>query len=140
MVDLVDQAPPAPDAVSADEQALLSETDLSQLDFAASLQFRGQVLQVLGLLDSTKSANDPYVISEATQPNRVVVVININHPHVAQIDENGLLNYFRHCTYDALAEWRARNQAATIDPGTIKRLKDDLLRVAFDIEMHQPED
>jgi hypothetical protein len=59
----------------------------------------------------------------------------MNHPHVNTIDENGLLNYFRHCTYDALAEWRARNQLASIEPNTIRRLKDSFLRLSFDIEM-----
>jgi len=63
-------------------------------------------------------------------------VINMNHPHLSQIDENGLLNYFRHCTYDALAEWKALHQAQSMDPGTIRRLKDGLLRVSLDIEMH----
>lgn len=66
----------------------------------------------------------------------MIVVINMNHPHLSQIDENGLLNYFRHCTYDALAEWKALHQAQSMDPGTIRRLKDGLLRVSLDIEMH----
>jgi hypothetical protein len=75
------------------------------------------------------------VLSEATQEDRVVVVIHMNHPHVQRIDENGLLNYFRHCTYDALAEWRARNQLASVEPSTIRKLKDQFLRLAFDIQM-----
>lgn len=58
------------------------------------------------------------------------------HPHLSEIDDNGLYNYFKHCTYDALAEWKARNQASTIDPTTIRRLKDQLLRVSLEIEYH----
>jgi hypothetical protein len=137
LLDLVANDPPSDDNVAADEQALLAETDTSEVDFRATIRVHGNDVSILGILDTTKSMNDPYVISEATLPDRVLVVINMNHPHVAEIDENGLLNYFRHCTYDALAEWRARNQAQTVDPGTIKRLKDDLLRLSFDIEMHQ---
>ena len=87
-------------------------------------------IEVKGILDSTKSANDPYVLCEASQPQRVLVIINMNHPHLADIDDNGLLNYFRHCTYDALAEWKARNQASSIDPTTIRRLKDQLFALA----------
>lgn len=136
MGDFIEAEPPAPELIEADERALIEETDLTSSDFSAALSFRGSVVEVVGLLDTTKSANDPYVISEASQPDRVIVVINMNHPHLASIDENGLLNYFRHCTYDALAEWRARNQSATIDPGTVKRLKDQFLRLHIEIEMH----
>lgn len=134
--DIIQTDPPPEAVIAADNEALLAETDTSTTDFTAQLAHHGQPVTVIGVLDSTKSQNDPYVISEATQPDRVVVVINMNHPHLGEIDENGLLNYFRHCTYDALAEWKARNQASSIDPGTIKRLKDGLLRVALVIQMH----
>lgn len=137
MLDLIDLDPPPTEVIEADTQALLAETDTTNIDFRAHHLYRGRPIDVLGILDTTKSPNDPYVLSEASQPDRVLIVINMNHPHLAEIDENGLLNYFRHCTYDALAEWKARNQAATIDPGTIKRLKDGMLRVSFDIVMHQ---
>lgn len=139
MSDLIDDDPPSPAAVAEDDTLLLTETDTSDVDFRASFPYRGRPVTVLGKLDTTKSANDPYVVSEATQENRVVVVINMNHPHLNTIDENGLLNYFRHCTYDALAEWRARNQLSSVDPGTIRRFKDSFLRVSFDIEMHDYE-
>jgi hypothetical protein len=46
-------------------------------------------------------------------------------------------DYLRHCTYDAIAEWQARHKASRLDPDTIKLLKDKLLRVPFDIEMHE---
>lgn len=134
--DIIETDPPPEDVIAADNEALLAETDTSTTDFTAQLTHHGQQVTVIGVLDSTKSPNDPYVISEATQPDRVVVVINMNHPHLGEIDENGLLNYFRHSTYDALAEWKARNQASSIDPGTIKRLKDGLLRVSLEIQMH----
>jgi Histidine kinase-, DNA gyrase B-, and HSP90-like ATPase len=135
--DIIQTDPPPDAAIAADDEALLAETDTSTTDFSAQLTHHGQPVSVIGILDSTKSPNDPYVISEATQPDRVIVVINMNHPHLGEIDENGLLNYFRHCTYDALAEWKARNQASSIDPGTIKRLKDGLLRVSLQIQMHE---
>jgi hypothetical protein len=137
LADLISGEPPSPDAVKADDLALLSETDTSVVDFSSAFNYGGKRVTVLGKLDTTKSPNDPYVVSEASQDDRVLVIINMRHPHVATIDENGLLNYFRHCTYDALAEWRARNQLSSIEPGTIKRLKDYFLRMSFDIELHQ---
>jgi len=136
MQDIVTQDPPEPATVAADDEALLAETDISNVDFQAVLPGRTPVT-VTGILDTTKSLHDPYVISESSTADHVLVIINMNHPHLGQIDENGLLNYFRHCTYDALAEWRARNQAQTIDPSTIRRLKDGLLRVSLDIAMHE---
>ncbi len=83
------------------------------------------------------SPNDPYVVVESTDPRRVLVIVNMQHPHLKQIDGNtGVLNYFRDCTYDAIAEWQARNKAARIDPETIKLLKDKLLRIPLLIEEH----
>ncbi len=140
MSDLIEDDLPPDDIIQADTDALIAETDTSGGgDFRAAIQHRGAVVEVLGILDSTKSANDPYVLAEASQPERVLVIINMNHPHLATVDDNGLLNYFRHCTYDAVAEWKARSQSATIEPTTIRRLKDQLLRVAIQIEMQEVE-
>lgn len=138
--DLIDDTPPPPDATSADDDLLVQETDTATVDFKTSFPWAGKTVQVLGKLDTTKSPNDPYVISEATHDDRVVVVINMMHPHLGTVDENGLLNYFRHCMYDGIAEWRARNQLSTVEPSTIRRLKDKFLRLALDIEMNVPDD
>lgn len=83
------------------------------------------------------SPNDPYVATEAAKPSEVVVVVNMAHPHWGQLrGSEGVLNYLRECTYDAIAEWQARGQASRIDPDTIKLLKDKLLRVPLEIEQH----
>jgi hypothetical protein len=42
----------------------------------------------------------------------------------------------RQCIYDSVAEWQARSKASTIDPDTIKLLKDHLLRVPLSMESH----
>lgn len=83
------------------------------------------------------SPHDPYVVCEASTDNKVIVIINMQHPHVAHIEgEQGLINYFRHCVYDAVSEWQAQRIRATLDPNTIKMLKDQLLRVSFQMEQH----
>jgi hypothetical protein len=141
LVDLIDDEPPPPEVVAADDALLVEETDTSAVDFSTTFMYAGKKVTVLGKLDSEKSLNDPYVISEATHDDRVVVVINMSHPHLNTIDENGLLNYFRHCMYDALAEWRARNQVSpSIEPSTIRRLKDKFLRLSMDIELNTRDD
>ncbi|HSH58495.1 MAG TPA: ATP-binding protein [Acidimicrobiales bacterium] len=137
LADFVEADAPPADVIAADNAALLAETDTTVADFSAQISHQRRPVVVVGVLDTTKSQHDPYVISEASQPDRVLVVINMNHPHLGEIEENELLNYFRHCTYDALAEWKARNQAAGLDPGTIKRHKDKFLRVALEIQMHE---
>lgn len=112
------------------------------LDMAAMREeaFRAQVgsLTIKGYVVSDGSPNDPYVVTDSADLSRLVIVINFLHPHIGQlVGSEGVLNYLRHCTYDAIAEWQARNKAATIDPDTIKLLKDRLLRLAIQIEMHE---
>ena len=83
------------------------------------------------------SPNDPYVISESGDADKVIIIINMQHPHVGQLDgSTGVMNFFRHCIYDAIAEWQARRKIGRIDPETIKLLKDNLLRVSLTIEQH----
>jgi hypothetical protein len=91
-----------------------------------------------GYLVDDGSVTDPYVVVDSTRPNQVLIIINEKHPHWTQLKgSEGVLNYLRHCTYDGIAEWQARHMAARVDPDTIKLLKDQLLRVPFDIEMHE---
>jgi hypothetical protein len=134
---LVDQiAAPTlePKVIELDEQALVGETDISHSDFSTEFVYSGTTVRVIGKLDSTKSQNDPYLMLETTHDDRIVVIINMNHPQVGTIEENGLTNYFRYCTYDAIAEWRAR-RVHTLEPSTIRKLKDDYLRVQFELNM-----
>ena len=73
-----------------------------------------------------------------TELEEILVVINTVHPHWSQLKgSEGVLNYLRHCTYDAIAEWQARSKASRIDPNTIKLLKDQLLRVPFKMDEHE---
>ncbi|MCY4611189.1 MAG: ATP-binding protein [Gammaproteobacteria bacterium] len=81
--------------------------------------------------------NDPYVVCETGQNGKIIVIINLQHPHVLNVEgEQGLINYFRHCVYDAVAEWQAQRLRSKLDPNTIKMLKDQLLRVSFQMEQH----
>jgi hypothetical protein len=128
---------PSPDVVREDDAAVVSAIDPDDAAFRVSLTLGSGEVEIRGYLATEVSSNDPYVIIESTTLDRVMIVINMQHPHVQQIHgSENLLNYLRHCTYDGVAEWQARNQASTTDPATIKRLKDRLLRVPFDMEMH----
>lgn len=84
------------------------------------------------------SPMDYYVASDTTSPNEIVIIINAAHPHWSQLrGSEGVLNYLRDCTYDAVAEWQARKKTARIDPNTIIVLKDKLLRIPFELENFQ---
>jgi hypothetical protein len=134
LIDQIAAPTPEPKVIVLDEQKLVEETDVSISDFSASFDYAGTTVQVIGKLDNTKSQHDPYVMLETTHDERIVVIINMNHPQIGAIEENGLANYFRYCTYDALAEWRAR-RVDTIEPSTIRKLKDQFLRVQFELNM-----
>ncbi len=95
---------------------------------------------IKGYLAADLSANDPYVVVESTSGNEVLVIVNTSHPHWSQLKgSEGVLNYLRHCTYDAIAEWQARRKIGRFDPDTIKILKDRLLQVPLAIEMSASE-
>jgi hypothetical protein len=132
----VEDVPP-PEAVADSIRPLLDGVATADPDFSASV---GHV-QVKGFLATDMSANDPYVVADSSSRDTIVVAVNFRHPHVTQLaGSEGVLNYLRHCVYDAIAEWQARQRTAAPDPDTIKLLKDRLLRVALLIEMHQPAD
>lgn len=92
-------------------------------------------MRVVVYLARDLSPNDPYVILDSAVENDVIVVINMNHPFVlTQVEgEDAVVNYFRHCIYDAVAEARARMSEKPMTSETVKTLKDHLLRVSFNI-------
>jgi len=125
--------PPQEAVDSAIDNLVASITDKRSETVRASIGSLTVKLFVLGDL----SPNDPYVAIEAAKPAEVIVIVNTAHPHWSQLKgSEGVLNYLRHCTYDGIAEWQARQKAATIDPDTIKLLKDKLLRLSLQIEGH----
>jgi hypothetical protein len=84
------------------------------------------------------SPNDPYVVIESTQSkSRIIVIINMAHPHWSQLkSQDSILNFIRHCAYDGVAEWKTYFKIGMIDPDTVKLIKDNLLRVPFEMEKH----
>jgi hypothetical protein len=138
MVDLIsiDVIPP-PDVVTDTMRDVLEGIDKSSPELSAKLETPAGLIEILGFLADDMSPSDPYVVSESSTPMRVLVAINMQHGYLQRVSgSDSLLHYFRHCVYDAISEWQARNKAASIDPDTIKLLKDKLLRLPFEIEIH----
>jgi hypothetical protein len=131
----IEEIPPE-SAVEESLRPLLEDANSSTPNFEAKLS----QLEVRGFLDGELSPNDPYIVVQSTQNDLVLVVVNTRHPHFRQLEGiAGVLNYLRHCVYDAIAEWQARRSDAPLDSATVMILKDRLLRVAMSIEMREPE-
>jgi len=92
-------------------------------------------LAVLLYLVDDMSLNDPYVIIESTESeSSVVIIINLAHPHWSQLtNKQSIENFVRHCVYDGVSEWKAYLKTKKIDPDTVKLIKDNLLRIPFNL-------
>ena len=125
---------PEESAVKQTLKRIAEPVKIRQPDIRAVLD---QIEVWVYIVSSDFGPNDPYVVCEAGQDGKIIVIINMQHPHVLNIEgEQGLINYFRHCVYDAVAEWQAQRLRSKLDPNTIKMLKDQLLRVSFQMEQH----
>lgn len=134
MIDQVDiKLVPMPEEIRRVRTELAAEIiAASSPSFTATI---GELLTVAVFVDADMSPNDPYVLQESAVFDTLSVIINQRHPHFLHIEgSEGLANYFRHCIYDAIAEWQASRRVGSIDSDTVKTLKDQLLRVAMQIE------
>jgi hypothetical protein len=104
--------------------------------FKPNLKARINQLVVSVYLVKDMSPNDPYVIIESTtSETSVIVIINLMHPHWAQLTKSeSITNFIRHCTYDGVAEWKAYSATHRIEPDTVKLIKDNLLRIPMSLE------
>lgn len=134
IIDLVAiAAVPPPDVVREGFRPLLASIEQNEATYSADL---GEVT-IKGYLAYDTSTNDPYVLTDSASGDKILVVVNMSHPYLESVvGAEGFLNYLRHCTYDAIAEWQASKKLSQLDPDTIKILKDKLLRLPLEIEMH----
>jgi len=104
--------------------------------FEPDLKAKINKLVVSLYLVKDMSPNDPYVIIESTESETsVIVIINLAHPHWAQLtNSESITNFIRHCTYDGVSEWKAYFGTGKIEPDTVKLIKDNLLRIPMSLE------
>ncbi len=63
----------------------------------------------------------------------LAIVVNRQHPHWRMLEgENSIENYLPHCVYNGVAEHRAARKKR-LESDTVKRLKDNYLRVVFEL-------
>lgn len=115
---------------------IVKDTVVEKSDPTMNVQINS--IEVLVYVVDDLSPNDPYVIIESTESKeRVIVIVNKTHPYWIHLtSQESILNFLRHCTYDGVAEWKAYHIVGNIDPDTIKLIKDNLLRLPFEIESH----
>jgi hypothetical protein len=130
-VDLIElETVPPPEIVEQVNAPMLESAEREEPRFRVIL---GE-LTILAFISTDDSANDPYFATEYAS-NEIIVVVNQRHPHWSQLmGSEGVLNYLRHCVYDAVAEWKCWKQSAPLQPNTIKLIKDALLRLPTEIE------
>jgi hypothetical protein len=130
-VDIIQiQEVPPPKAIEAASKHIIAAATRLEPRFSVSL---GKTV-VKAYLSTDGSPFDPYYVSEITK-NGVLVVANQLHPHWGELEgSEGVLNYLRHCVYDAVAEWQCTRNDAAVRPETIKLLKDQLLRLPSQID------
>ncbi|MFM8385189.1 MAG: ATP-binding protein [Planctomycetia bacterium] len=131
---------PGATQVQAERARIGRSVSSTNEEFVATIELGSgwPTVRVKGYMPAGLSVNDPYVTVDSPRAHELNVIINRAHPHWHQLrGSEGVLNFLRHCTYDALAEWQARQRTSAMDPDTIKLIKDRLLRVALEIEAHK---
>lgn len=81
------------------------------------------------------SSADMYYVNESPSEDDLIVVVNRAHPHWCMLSNAEVTPYLRHCIIDGVAEHRAKQLSNTIEVNeqTVKKQKDDLLRLRFEI-------
>nr|WP_295869388.1 ATP-binding protein [uncultured Chitinophaga sp.] len=82
------------------------------------------------IINSESSVWEPYlVVRFRASKEELGILINKQHPHWRTMtNSETILNFVKHCIYDGIAEWKANWKIGSLDPDTIKMIKDNLLR------------
>ena len=117
---------PPMDTILANNRTLVSS--LKPEDQVGSIQ-----VNELTVIVSMKEVSEfePYVtLAASAEPGKVHVVINGLHPYYLDIDlADAVDECVKQYVYDAIAEYRVSQLAARLNPDSVRRLKDTLLRV-----------
>ena len=125
----LEEALPPLDQIEVSNQHVVQNAAKADPTFIVSLSD----MTIKVYLDFVGSPNDPYFVNEDIDERNLVIVVNRQHPHWRMLEgENSVTNYLRHCVYDGVAEHRAARKKR-LESDTVKRLKDNYLRVAFEL-------
>lgn len=104
-------------------------SSLTEDDYVAKFTVGNQINICVALQE--RSENDSYVtIIAAAEPNTIDIVINRLHPYYESLETvEGIDECIRQFVFDAIAEYRVHKQQAVMNPDSVRRWKDSLLRV-----------
>lgn len=134
---VVEQLEVVPDEVIVEANNMVAIATRTRIEPSINVQV-GQLNVIVYINDDT-SPYEPYLITKSTaNKNEVIIIINKLHPYWIQLkNTDQVYNFIRHCVYDGVAEWKAWFIGQSLNPETIKNIKDQLLRIPFEIERSQ---
>lgn len=102
---------------------------LTEEERLATFEIDSDLIVIVSLKEI--SEYEPYLtIAASAAPGTVHVIINGLHPYYMDLDSSDAVNEcIRQFIYDAIAEYRAGKLVGRVNPNSVRRLKDDLLRV-----------
>lgn len=113
------------------EEAFNRLLETSNLKFEATIDN----LLITVIISENGSPYDPYVLSKArAEINHLTVIVNKSHIYWRGLKKPDLVyEFLKHCIYDGISEWKANFRQNSLNPDTIKTIKDYLLRVDLDV-------
>jgi hypothetical protein len=121
---------PTPEMVKAENQPIVDTIRNSEPD--RIIQIGEITLHVH--MDKSFSPNDPYFLPDYF-PNTSVVKVSINTNHsffrTKVTTSESVSTYVLLCCYDAIAEWKCLSKTGFIEPGTVRSLKNEYMRMAL---------
>jgi hypothetical protein len=127
LVDAIAEAilPPFEMIVKADQRQIASLTPENEV---TTFQVGPEIKIVLSVKDDTE--NDPYVtIQASSEPGKVHIIVNRIHPYYGSLETADEMNEcLRQYVYDAIAEYKVSRKVAAVQPNSVRKLKDSLLR------------
>ncbi|SIN35504.1 ATP-binding protein [Micromonospora cremea] len=79
--------------------------------------------------------NDPYYTYWIVESGSLKVAINESHPGYTELENAAaIVAYSKHCAFDAIAEWKCRLKQSSVQPESVKQIKDHYYRVSAAIE------
>ncbi len=102
---------------------------LTQEERLATFEVAGDLTVILSLKEI--SEYEPHLtIAASAMPGTVHIIINGLHPYYVDLESSEAIDEcIRQYIYDAIAEYRVGKLAGPVNPHSVRRLKDDLLRV-----------
>jgi Histidine kinase-, DNA gyrase B-, and HSP90-like ATPase len=118
---------PPLEAIVANNQRQVSS--LTPDDFLARFTVGNKISISVALQE--RSEHDPYVaIVAGAEPDSINIVINRLHPYYESLETSEAIDEcIRQYVFDAIAEYKVHKQQSIINPDSVRRGKDTLLRV-----------